>query len=56
MDLSPWKGGGFGMFASTDHWQWRFFLLEGVNEQGDACVIHLPYWNEKAHASGARSP
>jgi hypothetical protein len=34
--LSPWKGGGFGMFASTDGGQnrrVRIYLIDGVSEQ-----------------------
>jgi len=32
-DLSPWKGGGFGMFASTDHGAFR--QVRVFERQGD---------------------
>ena len=30
MGLSPWKGGGFGMFASLDKSQSRLLVIQGI--------------------------
>jgi hypothetical protein len=41
-DLSPWKGGGFGMFSTTDHGAFRrvrvFALDAGAGEAGERRV------------------
>ena len=34
VDLSSWKGGGFGMFASVDSPSMRTVTAEGVDESG----------------------
>lgn len=40
-DLSPWKGGGFGMFSTVDRPQTRRILAEGVAEDGTESWIDL---------------
>ena len=37
--LSPWKGGGFGMFASTDSPGTRFVRAEGITTDGQRIRI-----------------
>jgi hypothetical protein len=34
-DLSPWKGGGFGMFATTDHGAFRSVRVIEVGAAGE---------------------
>ncbi|MDJ0785638.1 MAG: hypothetical protein QNK05_02450 [Myxococcota bacterium] len=34
--LSPWKGGGFGMFASTDHSGFRRLVAVSITEAGES--------------------
>jgi hypothetical protein len=38
-DLSPWKGGGFGMFASVDAPSMRVVWCEGVTEDGKKVLV-----------------
>lgn len=38
-DLSPWKGGGFGMFATVDSPLMRTITAEGVDEDGNEVRI-----------------
>jgi hypothetical protein len=37
-DLSPWKGGGFGMFASTDHGGFREVRVVAETAEGERRV------------------
>jgi hypothetical protein len=37
-DLSPWKGGGFGMFASTDHGGFREVRVFAETAEGEQRV------------------
>lgn len=39
--LTPWKGGGFGMFSTIDHPGNRRLILKGVDYAGATCVIGL---------------
>lgn len=32
--LTPWKGGGFGMFSGFDNWMWRSLEIVGVDANG----------------------
>lgn len=34
-DLTPWKGGGFGMFSTIDNWSKRSFLITGTTIDGE---------------------
>lgn len=40
-NLSPWLGGGFGMFASTDVAPSRLLIVTVVNESGEEHVVPL---------------
>ena len=40
-NLSPWLGGGFGMFASTDVAHSRLLVVTAVNENGDEYTVPL---------------
>ena len=40
-NLSPWLGGGFGMFASTDVPHSRLLVVTAVNENGDEYTVPL---------------
>ncbi len=53
-DLSPWKGGGFGMFSTVDSPAARFVRLELVTPSGRASPLQLPEGTE-AYALAARS-
>ncbi len=35
VDLSPWKGGGYGMFSTTDHGGARFVRLWAEHPEGE---------------------
>lgn len=37
--LSPWKGGGFGMFAATDHPGSRFVHCTGTTVAGETVIV-----------------
>jgi hypothetical protein len=39
--LTPWKGGGFGMFASMDQLETRFVRIELVDPAGDALPVAI---------------
>jgi hypothetical protein len=39
--LTPWKGGGFGMFASTDANTNRFILVTALDDKGSKHVVRL---------------
>ena len=38
--LTPWKGGGFGMFASTDSLGSRVVVCEGVTTDGESIRVN----------------
>lgn len=38
-DLSPWKGGGFGMFSTTDNAVRRLLRVYLVTSEGDALIL-----------------
>jgi len=40
-NLSPWLGGGFGMFASTDVGPSRLLVVTAVQENGDEDTVSL---------------
>ncbi len=40
-NLSPWLGGGFGMFASTDVGASRLLVITATNENGDEYTVPL---------------
>lgn len=40
--LTPWKGGGFGMFSSSDHPGARVLTSEGVTTEGEVVRVTLP--------------
>ena len=39
--LSPWKGGGFGMFASNAGPDMRVLLVQGIDESGDYHLLQF---------------
>jgi len=41
--LSPWKGGGFGMFATMDAPGLRFFTVQALREDGQHCTVKVPF-------------
>jgi hypothetical protein len=41
--LTPWKGGGFGMFASLDSPQNRFVVVQVTDAAGDSRVVRIPF-------------
>ncbi|MEM7007632.1 MAG: hypothetical protein AAF462_00690 [Thermodesulfobacteriota bacterium] len=41
-DLTPWKGGGFGMFCTVDSKQARYFRLYLIDEKGDKIPVQIP--------------
>lgn len=43
MELSPWKGGGFGMFAAIDSPGMRFISVEALDEDGKPCTIEVGF-------------
>ncbi len=53
-DLSPWKGGGFGMFSTVDSPAARFVRIEFVTRDGRASSLGLPEGLEP-YALAARS-
>ncbi len=42
VDLSPWKGGGYGMFSTTDHGGARFLRIYAIDAAGDERRIPVP--------------
>src|SRR3989304_10387894 len=40
-DLSPWRGGGFGMFASTDSPTNRRLLIRATDEAGSEYEVQF---------------
>lgn len=38
-DLTPWRGGGFGMFSTLDNHDQRFLRITAVTESGDAVAV-----------------
>ncbi len=41
-EFSPWKGGGFGMFSSTDHGPARTVRVFALDETGSERRLQLP--------------
>ncbi len=41
--LSPWKGGGFGMFASTDHSGFRLLRAAALDASGEHPIPFPPH-------------
>lgn len=41
-NLSPWKGGGFGMFATIDSAGSRLLTCEGVDQEGNEVICQIP--------------
>lgn len=39
--LTPWKGGGFGMFSSVDKARSRLILVEGITTEGKPIKIDI---------------
>lgn len=42
-NLSPWKGGGFGMFAAIDAPDMRVLKVDGITTQDDTIKIDVPF-------------
>ena len=38
-DLTPWRGGGFGMFSTTDNHDQRFLRITAVTDSGDSVPV-----------------
>lgn len=51
-DLTPWRGGGFGMFATADHPEFR--VVHSAFQTADGPVPVDPFSIEGSHAAGAR--
>ena len=41
VDLSPWKGGGFGMFAAIDSPSMRVLAAEGLSTEGELLYVDV---------------
>ena len=54
-DLSPWKGGGFGMFATNDHGGFRHVRVYAVRADGEE-RLELPAEVERAELRAAWLP
>ena len=46
-DLTPWIGGGFGMYAVIDTHRMRTASGECLDPDGRPCVLYLPFGGEK---------
>ncbi len=44
--LSPWRGGGFGMFSVTDVTAMRSWRIDCLDQSGQPCLIHIPQKDE----------
>ena len=44
--LTPWKGGGFGMFSSVDKARSRLIVLQGINSEGQPIQMELGSLNQ----------
>jgi len=42
VDLSPWKGGGYGMFSTTDHGGSRFLRVFALDAAGERRIAVPP--------------
>ena len=42
-NLSPWKGGGFGMFAHIDAPDMRVIMVNGITTENDTIKIKVPF-------------
>lgn len=49
-DLTAWKGGGFGMFATLDYGTNRRFYVEGLDLNGEAVQVNLFAGDQRRHA------
>ena len=38
-DLTPWRGGGFGMFSTLDNHDQRFLRITAVTQSGEAVAV-----------------
>jgi len=52
--LTPWKGGGFGMFATLDSIPHRFLLITGIGPAGQRYLVAPRSWPALAHLTPAR--
>jgi hypothetical protein len=48
LQLTPWKGGGFGMFSTSDSPRNRFIALSGKDSNGT--IVRLSYQGNLAQA------
>ena len=53
-NLSPWKGGGFGMFAVIDQPKMRALTAEGLDSNGSRCRVDLALDGPDADARAVR--
>lgn len=53
-DLSPWKGGGFGMFSVTDAPTMRTVSIECIDSAGAACRVYIDFEGEDSGSEAAR--
>lgn len=42
-DLSPWKGGGFGMFSTVDNPWMRVIHCQGIDTNGDTLQVRVKF-------------
>lgn len=50
VDLTAWKGGGFGMFSTLDYGTNRRFYVEGLDLNGEAVQVNLFAGDQRRHA------
>lgn len=51
-DLTPWIGGGFGMYAVTDTHAMRTMSGECLDPAGRPCLLYLPFTGENRFIRG----
>ena len=49
-DLTPWEGGGFGMFSTLDYETNRRFLVEGMDQKGEGLQVNLFAGDQRRHS------
>lgn len=49
-DLTPWEGGGFGMFSTLDYGTNRRFLVEGLDQRSQSVQVNLFAGDQSLHA------
>jgi len=55
VDLTPWKGGGFGMFSTIDGPDMRLIWCEGTTLDGESILIDAPLAVSEDEESGMQA-